>query len=51
MFGALLLLAIVLVRTLIPADAGLSRNDVLTVVALAIQAGMLLAGLESGREV
>lgn len=51
LFGALLLVAIVLVRTLYPADLALTRNDLLTLVAIAIQVVMLVARLEVGREV
>ncbi|WP_067247394.1 DUF817 domain-containing protein [Microbacterium resistens] len=49
-FGAILLLAIVVVRTLYPADLALSRNDLLTIVAVLIQVVMITTRLESGRE-
>lgn len=49
-FGALLLVAIVAARLWYPDEAALARNDVLVLAAVAIQAGMLLGRLESGRE-
>ncbi len=49
-FGASLLLAIIAVRTLYPADLALTRNDLLTLIAVAIQIAMLVTRLESGRE-
>ncbi len=50
LFGVLLLVAIVLVRTLYPADLALTRNDLLTLIAIAIQIVMLVTRLEAGRE-
>jgi uncharacterized membrane protein YoaT (DUF817 family) len=49
-FGAALLVAIVLVRTLYPGDLALTRNDLLTLIAVLIQVAMLATRLESGRE-
>lgn len=49
-FGALLLVAIVVARLWYPDDAMIARNDALTVAAILIQAGMLVFRLESGRE-
>ncbi len=49
-FGALLLLVIVLARLWYPDDAPLARNDALTIAAILIQIGMLAFRLESGRE-
>lgn len=49
-FGALLLVAIVAARLWYPDDAGLARNDALTIAAVVIQLGMLVFRLESGRE-
>ncbi|MDR6867895.1 uncharacterized membrane protein YoaT (DUF817 family) [Microbacterium resistens] len=49
-FGALLLLAIVLVRGLYPEGLALARNDLLTIIAVLIQVLMLVTRLESGRE-
>ncbi|RUR01647.1 DUF817 domain-containing protein [Labedella endophytica] len=49
-FGALLLAVIVAARLWWPDDAALARNDLLVLAAVAIQAGMLLGRLESGRE-
>lgn len=49
-FGAALLVAIIAVRTLYPADLALTRNDLLTLIAVAIQIVMLVTRLESGRE-
>lgn len=50
LFGALLLVAIVAARLLYPDAAALARNDLLTLVAVAIQVGMLAARLETLRE-
>ena len=50
LFGVLLLIAIVLVRTLYPADLALTRNDLLTLIAIGIQILMLVTRLEAGRE-
>ncbi|WP_433677032.1 DUF817 domain-containing protein [Microbacterium gorillae] len=50
-FGATLLLAIMLVRVLYPDDLPLTRNDLLTLIAVAIQVVMLATRLEAGREV
>lgn len=50
LFGALLLVAIILVRTLSPSDLALTRNDLLTLIAIAIQVLMLVTRLEAGRE-
>ena len=49
-FGALLLAAIIAARLWYPDDAVLARNDALTLAAVAIQIGMLVFRLESGRE-
>ncbi|PSL38444.1 uncharacterized membrane protein YoaT (DUF817 family) [Labedella gwakjiensis] len=49
-FGALLLLVIVAARLWYPDDAALARNDLLVLAAVAIQVGMLVGRLESGRE-
>ncbi|MGJ0203534.1 DUF817 domain-containing protein [Leucobacter sp. gxy201] len=49
-FGALLLAVIVAARLWYPDDAVLARNDALTIAAIAIQIGMLVFRLESGRE-
>lgn len=50
-FGATLLLAIMLVRVLYPDDLPLTRNDLLTLIAIAVQVIMLATRLEAGREV
>lgn len=47
LFGALLLVAIVATRVLYPDDAALARNDLLTLLAVAIQIGMLVGRLET----
>jgi uncharacterized membrane protein YoaT (DUF817 family) len=47
LFGALLLLAIVATRAIYPDDALLARNDLLTIVAVLIQIGMLVGRLET----
>jgi uncharacterized membrane protein YoaT (DUF817 family) len=49
-FGAALLLVLVATRLWYPADAGLARNDVLVIAAVAIQAVMVAARLETLRE-
>lgn len=49
-FGAALLVAILVVRTWYPADLWLTRNDLLTLIAVLIQVLMLVFRLESGRE-
>jgi uncharacterized membrane protein YoaT (DUF817 family) len=49
-FGALLLVALVAARVWYPDDAALARNDLLVLVAVAIQIGMVVGRLESGRE-
>ncbi len=49
-FGAALLLAIVAARLWYPDEAVIARNDALTIVAVLIQAAMLLLRLETGRE-
>ncbi len=49
-FGALLLVAIVAARLWYPDDAAIARNDMLVIAAVAIQVFMLVARLESGRE-
>lgn len=49
-FGAALIVAIVLVRTLYPDDLMLTRNDLLTIIAILIQIVMLTTRLEAGRE-
>ncbi|MCF2587913.1 DUF817 domain-containing protein [Brevibacterium sp. UCMA 11752] len=50
LFGALMLLAIILTAWWYPDDAGLARNDILVILAVLIQAVMLLLRLETGRE-
>ncbi|MGK9219208.1 MULTISPECIES: DUF817 domain-containing protein [unclassified Microbacterium] len=50
-FGAAMLAALVAARLWYPDDAALARTDALVIAAVAIQAIMLLARLESGREV
>jgi len=47
LFGALLLVAIVATRVLYPDDAALDRNDLLTILAVLIQIGMLAFRLET----
>ncbi|RWZ68260.1 DUF817 domain-containing protein [Labedella populi] len=49
-FGALLLVVLVAARLWYPDDAVVARNDVLVLAAVAIQVFMLVARLESGRE-
>lgn len=49
-FGAALLVAILLVRMLYPDELPLTRNDLLTLVAVAIQIVMVATRLETGRE-
>jgi uncharacterized membrane protein YoaT (DUF817 family) len=49
-FGALLLAVLVAARLWYPDDAPLARNDLLVLAAVAIQVGMLVTRLESGRE-
>ncbi len=49
-FGALMLVVIVAARLWYPDDAGLARNGAMTIAAVAIQIGMLVFRLESGRE-
>lgn len=49
-FGFLILVAIVLVRTLYPDDAAVDGNDLLTVLAVLIQVLMVATGLETRRE-
>ena len=50
LFGGLLLAALIAARLWYPGDAVLARNDALTIAAVAIQAGMLAARLETLRE-
>lgn len=50
LFGFLLLVAIVAARLLYPDDLAFARNDLLTVVAVLIQIGMVVTGLETKRE-
>ncbi|GGA71048.1 hypothetical protein GCM10011490_22120 [Pseudoclavibacter endophyticus] len=50
LFGALMLVAIVAARLWWPDDAGLARNDLLVIAAVAIQVLMLVTRLEGGRE-
>lgn len=47
LFGALLLAAIILTRLVYPDDAALDRNDLLTIIAVLIQIGMLAGRLET----
>ncbi len=49
-FGALLLIAIVATQLWYPDDAWLARNDLLTIIAVAIQATLLLTKLETAKE-
>ncbi|QCR20678.1 DUF817 domain-containing protein [Agrococcus sp. SGAir0287] len=49
-FGVLILVAIVAVRLWWPTDAAIAPNDALVVVAVGIQVGMLVARLETVRE-
>lgn len=49
-FGAALLVAILLVRGLVPEGFPIARNDLLTIIAVLIQVAMLVTRLESGRE-
>lgn len=49
-FGAALLLVIIVARLWYPDDALLARNDALTVAAILIQIAMLVLRLETGRE-
>jgi uncharacterized membrane protein YoaT (DUF817 family) len=49
-FGALLLAAMALAHLAWPDDAALARNDLLTLVAVLLQVGMLVFGLETVRE-
>ncbi|WP_413334821.1 DUF817 domain-containing protein [Brevibacterium sp. GP-SGM9] len=51
LFGALMLAAIIATAWFYPADAGLARNDLLVILAVIIQIGMLALRLETGREV
>ena len=50
LFGALMLAVIVLARVAYPDDAALARSDALTIAAVGIQALMLIARLETLRE-
>lgn len=47
LFGGLLLLAIAATRVFYPDDAALDRNDLLTILAVVIQIGMLVGRLET----
>ncbi len=49
-FGALMLAALLGTRLWYPHDAPLARNDLLTIVAVAIQVGMVVGRLETLRE-
>lgn len=49
-FGALLLVCIVVVRLWWPVDAAVAPNDALTIAAVLIQIAMVAARLETGRE-
>ena len=49
-FGAALLVVIVVARLWYPDDVALARNDALTIAAVLIQVAMLVFRLESGRE-
>jgi uncharacterized membrane protein YoaT (DUF817 family) len=49
-FGAAMLAVLVAARLWYPDDAAVARTDALVLAAVAIQAAMLLARLESGRE-
>ncbi|THD35146.1 MAG: DUF817 domain-containing protein [Sphingomonas sp.] len=50
LFGALMLALLLGTHYFYPADAGLARNDFLTIMAVLIQAGMLAFRLESWEE-
>lgn len=47
LFGALLLVAVIATRVLYPDDGLLARNDLLTIIAVLIQIGMLVGRLET----
>lgn len=47
LFGALLLVAVIATRVLYPDDGMLARNDLLTIIAVLIQIGMLVGRLET----
>lgn len=47
LFGALLLIAVIATRVLYPDDGLLARNDLLTIIAVLIQIGMLVGRLET----
>jgi len=49
-FGALLLIVLIGARLWYPEDAALARNDFLTIAAVVIQVGMVVARLETLRE-
>lgn len=49
-FGAALMLVIVVARLWWPDDAALARNDALTIAAVLIQVAMIAGRLETGRE-
>ncbi|GAA1725368.1 DUF817 domain-containing protein [Aeromicrobium alkaliterrae] len=49
-FGALMLLVLVVTAVAYPEAAALDRNDLLVLLAVAIQVGMVLGRLETGRE-
>lgn len=51
LFGALMLTAIIATSWFYPDGAGLARNDLLVIIAVIIQIGMLTLRLETGREV
>ncbi|GAA0035996.1 MULTISPECIES: DUF817 domain-containing protein [Brevibacterium] len=50
LFGALMLAAIIATSWWYPDGAALDRNDLLVIIAVLIQAGMLVFRLETGRE-
>lgn len=50
LFGALMLLAIIVTAWWYPDGASLARNDLLVILAVLIQTAMLLLRLETGRE-
>lgn len=50
LFGALMLLAIIVTAWWYPDDASLARNDLLVILAVLIQTAMLVLRLETGRE-
>lgn len=50
LFGALMLVSIITTAWWYPDEAGLDRNDLLVILAVVIQIGMLVLRLETGKE-